>query len=88
MRRGNNAEDGPMSDRDYASLERRVAALEAKAAERDMAVAFMARINSAFLGAALETKPLSDCESKCVKDNPNDTEARLNCMLKCIADGK
>ncbi len=33
-------------------------------------------------------KPLSPCEQKCISDNPNDTQARLNCMLKCVADGK
>lgn len=77
-----------MSEHAYASLEQRVAALEARVSERDAAIAFMARINSAFLGAALETKPLSSCEAKCVKDNPKDIKARLDCMLKCVADGK
>jgi hypothetical protein len=34
------------------------------------------------------TKPISDCEANCIRDNPDDTQARLNCMLKCVADGK
>jgi flagellar biosynthesis protein FliP len=32
--------------------------------------------------------PFSDCEIECLKKFPNDTEKRLNCMLKCTADGK
>jgi muconolactone delta-isomerase len=33
-------------------------------------------------------EPISDCEAQCIKDHPNDTQKRLNCMLKCVADGK
>lgn len=33
-------------------------------------------------------RPLSQCEQDCIQNNPDDAEARLNCMLKCIADGK
>lgn len=33
-------------------------------------------------------RPLSTCEQDCIKNHPDDTQARLNCMLKCIADGK
>ena len=43
---------------------------------------------SAGQSVSLLTKPLSDCEAKCIKDFPDDTEKRLNCMLKCVADGK
>ena len=32
--------------------------------------------------------PISTCESDCIKSHKNDPQARLNCMLKCIADGK
>jgi hypothetical protein len=34
------------------------------------------------------TRPISDCEKGCIDKFPNDTQARLDCMLKCIADGK
>jgi hypothetical protein len=34
------------------------------------------------------TRPLSPCEKDCIGRHPDDTQARLNCMLKCIADGK
>jgi hypothetical protein len=32
-------------------------------------------------------RPISKCEKSCI-DAHTDTEQRLNCMLKCIADGK
>jgi muconolactone delta-isomerase len=35
-----------------------------------------------------QLEPLSPCETKCIEDHPDDTEKRLNCMLKCVADGK
>ncbi len=38
--------------------------------------------------SAGQLKPFSDCEVQCLRNNPNDTEKRLNCMLNCIADGK
>ena len=33
-------------------------------------------------------KPLSPCEANCIRDNSNDANKRLDCMLKCVADGK
>ncbi|MGH2429119.1 MAG: hypothetical protein ACRDGV_09620 [Candidatus Limnocylindria bacterium] len=41
----------------------------------------------AALIARQPVKPFSDCETKCLQDFPDDTEKRLNCMLKCVADG-
>jgi hypothetical protein len=32
--------------------------------------------------------PLSPCEQDCIASHPDDTQTRLNCMLKCMADGK
>jgi hypothetical protein len=34
-----------------------------------------------------ETTPISKCEQNCIATHPNDTKARLDCMLKCIASG-
>lgn len=39
-----------------------------------------------FQNTQLGIRPISDCEAGCLKIK--DTQARLNCMLKCIADGK
>jgi len=35
-----------------------------------------------------DATPLSECEQKCIREHPDDTQARLNCMLKCTSDGK
>ena len=75
-----------MSVRREKSLEQRVSELESRLAERDAAVAFMATLNARLAGVVLGLRPFSDCEKKCLKIK--DTEKRLNCLLKCVADGK
>jgi hypothetical protein len=75
-----------MADKDASSLEQRVSALENRLAERDAVVAFIARVNSSLADTVLGVRPFSDCEKGCLKIR--DTQERLNCMLKCIADGK
>ncbi len=75
-----------MSYKNELSLEERVAALEVALVERDTAIAFMATLNGRLAEVFLGVTPFSDCEVACLKIK--DTQARLNCMLKCIADGK
>jgi hypothetical protein len=66
-----------------------------KSIMRDLLVACVAGAAAAATTTVLSrraapggTKPLSQCEQDCIKNNPDDVQARLNCMLKCIADGK
>ena len=60
---------------------------------RDLVVSavsvFVAGVAASFMARRIAgngTKPFSKCEKKCLDDFPDDTEKRLNCMLKCVAD--
>lgn len=51
-------------------------------------LALAAGVVAVALRQAGETRPISDCEKNCMAAHPDDLEARLSCMLKCVADGK
>lgn len=75
-----------MSDDDKRTMEERLYALEKKIAERDAVMAYIANVTARLSATLTDAKPFSDCEQKCLKID--DTKQRLDCMLKCIADGK
>jgi hypothetical protein len=77
-----------MPQKNELSLEERVALLETRLADRETTMAFIAAVSSALSASVGGVRPLSNCEVNCMAAHPDNTEARLNCMLKCIADGK